>query len=891
MARKKTGEAAKAEAAPEPKPEPKAAAKPAPAAPKKKAEPKAEPKPEPKPVAPMPAEEPEEQGEARKPRRRAGANKKKAEDALPDNEKEKKRFAAEKQAAFDKEFKALEKKVPTVESLGSGADVLSNAEAAKAKCKELLGEEGKEGLLSAALARLKVLKPKKGQANFDEDAAVTNLEFLEAEATFEAYRRFSSNVDDLRDRIAERVKEINQAADKAGDQRRLDENASKVASLKKCTVADLAKKGGLRAMNLDVSFEMMQLCFAPTYLARRFEDAHGVVVDRARGKGGGKGKGGGQQLKLMGLGPDVTACAAALKNVNLSSSQSVSTEGKRAGAIIGSGGEKLREIEKKYDVVCAAGKSEIQVIGEKEGVEKAVAEVKKQLDEASAQATVELDGDLGKCLVTDGGKLKQSIVAESGAIVNVNFDRECSVSIRGAKDAVQKATALVEKFKKNTTSALVKCDPEAMSKLFRGGKGGGKGENVAAKFSELQKKYDLPTVPLQKADGVKILGEKSKVAACKVDLEALVVKAAYTTDTMEIEHREQLRVLSDDSVESIAADSGAEVFVLRQKQCIEIHGSAKAKAAATAALTALLDNEGRISSVKVAEEAIPAFSRGAYQLLKELQDSTGCQLTLSKTAPYVMTILGGQTKLAGAEQAVRAAATKFIESQALMVDDTIDIEEEEAGLLIGKQGATVKWLMKTSGCDNIKVDNTLVTLRGTKTAVAAAKKLVADTIAAKGQPEEEDVATWDAPKPQKKEEPKKKEVAPDIESANLFPSLGASLGAAQGGSKRKARGRHVALEAKTNGAPAAVEAPAPVPEAPATPEKADKMPTPKSPAKTEAKPSAKSPKANGVAPVSVALEKRTNTVGSRLDAPHAEYWAEFREEHAKEVLELAASEA
>ena len=54
--------------------------------------------------------------------------------------------------------------------------------------------------------------------------------------------------------------QINQAADKAGDQRRLDENASKVASLKKCTVADLAKKGGLRAMNLDVSFEMMQLC-------------------------------------------------------------------------------------------------------------------------------------------------------------------------------------------------------------------------------------------------------------------------------------------------------------------------------------------------------------------------------------------------------------------------------------------------------------------------------------------------------------------------------------------------------------------------------------------------------------------------------------------------------
>ena len=49
-------------------------------------------------------------------------------------------------------------------------------------------------------------------------------------------------------------------------------------------------------------------------------------------------------------------------------------------------------------MVCAAGKSEIQVIGEKEGVEKAVAEVKKQLDEASAQATVRLEDTIRNAL-------------------------------------------------------------------------------------------------------------------------------------------------------------------------------------------------------------------------------------------------------------------------------------------------------------------------------------------------------------------------------------------------------------------------------------------------------------------------------------------------------------
>ena len=73
--------------------------------------------------------------------------------------------------------------MPTVESLGSGADVLSNAEAAKAKCKELLGEEGKEGLLSAALARLKARVGIGAHDNRTESLACCNrLEFLETTA-------------------------------------------------------------------------------------------------------------------------------------------------------------------------------------------------------------------------------------------------------------------------------------------------------------------------------------------------------------------------------------------------------------------------------------------------------------------------------------------------------------------------------------------------------------------------------------------------------------------------------------------------------------------------------------------------------------------------------------
>lgn len=905
MARKKAAGAEGAAApvepakpAPETKPAAKAAVSPKP---EKKASPKKAAEPEPvKPVAPMPAAE-EEAGETeeKKKRRRAGANKKKEEAAAgaPKGETaEQQRYRAQRAAFFAKELKALEKDVATMASLGaSAADVVKNADAAKAKISALIGgKDGEGGLISEAIAKHKVQKPRKERAGFDDDSAIFSQAKWEEEINFNAYRKFVTEAEELKDRAAERLRELQAELTKAGDTQKVEASQSLVAQKKRCTVDDLKKKGGVRAMTIEVPADVMAMCFAPTFLARRFEDAHGVVVERAGGKGGGKGKGG-TQLKLLGLAEDLQACSAAIKALNLSYNVTVSTEGKRAGAVIGPGGSNLRAIEKNFDVVVNSGKSDLQIFGEKEKVDKAVVEVKKQLEEASAQTTIDVDVDLAKCIVADGGKMKNQYASDTGAIISVNFDGPVNVQLRGTKDAVDKAAALVEKLKKTTQSVLVKCDSDVLTKLSRGGKGGGKGGNLAGEFASLQSKTGVLQV-LTKPDGVRILGDKAKVAACKTAVEALVVKAGYSTEAVKVEYREQLRVLTDDAVAQIAAQHGVEAGVRRGDQTVEIHGPAAAKEAAKAAIHTLLDNAGRMSTIQVPEEAVPAFMAKSFQLIRELQDNTQCTLSLSKepSGPRTMTIMGGKKQLALAEEGVKKAMASYVAQQADMVTEEVDIDEAEGGLVIGKQGTTAKWIMAQSGVMTLKLEGAKVVIRGAPSQVAKAKGLVAEAL--KGGVDEDGPVVSSAPAPVKKVEEKKPEIAPDLESSNLFPSLGAALGG--GSSKRAARG------AKHN-AKAPVAAPMPEPkEVPKSPAWGGAAPEP-APANGSPKPAAKSPKAaakspkpaaakpavNGVKKPAVALQHRANEMGSRIEVEHQEYWEEFRKEHEQQVLELAETEA
>merc|ERR1719169_196702 len=130
-------------------------------------------------------------------------------------------------------------------SLGaSAADVVKNADAAKAKISALIGgKDGEGGLISEAIAKHKVQKPRKERAGFDDDSAIFSQAKWEEEINFNAYRKFVTEAEELKDRAAERLRELQAELTKAGDTQKVEASQSLVAQKKRCTVDDLKKKG------------------------------------------------------------------------------------------------------------------------------------------------------------------------------------------------------------------------------------------------------------------------------------------------------------------------------------------------------------------------------------------------------------------------------------------------------------------------------------------------------------------------------------------------------------------------------------------------------------------------------------------------------------------------
>merc|ERR1719191_248668 len=215
---------------------------------------------------------------------------------------------------------------------------------------------------------------------------------------------------------------------------------------------------------------------------------------------------------------------------------------------------------------------------------------------------------------------------------------------------------------------------------------------------------------------------------------------------------------------------------------LEIYGSDAAKQSATTLLDAHLDREGRIRSFKVPVSAVSMFVAKGGQPIRDLEKSTGCSLSLNKSDGAV-TLMGPKGNLDNAEDAVKKIAEKFDKQQANMTSDSMEIDADDVGLVVGKAGSTVKYITRMSGADiNIAKDSTKISISGSAEQVEMAKKLITETIERRGPPEEE---SWTETKviatPSKPKTPEKKANAPDLEAKELFPSLGAAL--AGGGSK------------------------------------------------------------------------------------------------------------
>merc|ERR1719161_609111 len=317
------------------------------------------------------------------------------------------------------------------------------------------------------------------------------------------------------------------------------------------------------AQTIDVPAEMVAVMFAPHFLCRRLEKAHGVVIDQGGGKGKGKGKGAGApQIRLIGEEADCTACNQAIKATDVSYMQKVSIEGRRVGGIIGSGGDGLRALEKKHNIILSSTRDDIFGFGAQEKVQKAMKELEKMLADASVDQKEDIPTDIAKYFINESGKAVRGFESETGASIKVNLPQSgdvASVNVKGSKDAVEKAVKKIKTFCQTTATEFVKADGEAIQRLF--GQRSGKGGDIAGKFQEIKDRFQIAV--LRNPDGVSLAGDKKKVADAKKEVEAIVVRAKWTQDTFSLEHRDQARALEGAAISEITGKSGADVTIRR----------------------------------------------------------------------------------------------------------------------------------------------------------------------------------------------------------------------------------------------------------------------------------------------------------------------------------------
>jgi len=416
-------------------------------------------------------------------------------------------------------------------------------------------------------------------------------------------------------------------------------------------------------------------------------------------------------------------------------------------------------------------------------VQKAMKEIDTMLATASVDQKEDIPTDIAKLLINESGKAVRGFESETGASIKVNLPPSgdvASVTIKGTKDAVDKASKKIKAFCQTTSTEVVKADGDAMQRLF--GPRGGKDGEIASKFQEIKDKFEITV--LRRPDGVCVVGDKKKVAGAKKEVEALVVRAKWTQDKFELESREQARIV-EGIISEISAQSGADVTMRRTGKggdaFLEIFGDDAAKQSATKLLNDKLDREARVRSCQVPVNAVSLFLQKGAQAIRDLEKSTGCSISLNRSDGSV-TLMGPKSKLDAAEDAVKKTADKFDQKQANMTTDEMEIDADDIGVVVGKQGSTVKYITRMSGADiNIEKNSTKISISGSAEQVETAKKLITETIERRGPPEEDEpVAPTETPKPTKME--KKEQNAPDIEAKEVFPSLGAAL--AGGGSKR-----------------------------------------------------------------------------------------------------------
>lgn len=582
---------------------------------------------------------------------------------------------------------------------------------------------------------------------------------------FESFKCFQADMTKLKEQCEEKLKAnevIIKAVRSTSNQKRL---VQRVANSKGVNPEELNEKD-IISMSVDLAPEVTSVSFL---YQRKYEKQFGVVIDRPDGAPSkGAGKGVTRSLIVRGLEGEVSACTAALKQLDLSERRVLNVTPKQAAAIMGPQQTNARSIESQFPgVFLNSEKNQVTVYGPGKQVTaclKHVEGITVEEPQVTVLPPLNINKDRARALIGPGGQNVQRIESETNTQIKVRNVRKDSraggpeltdddglatVKITGDKANQDKARAAIEAFLKSLAVVLVEAEPEVITRLQateapRKGKGKGKTDGASptatkqSKFAEFREQSGLTV--LQKPNGILLVGESDTVkkweTVLKECIQAEKSVVAITAD--------QAKLWTTERLEEVSKAGGATVTLgsRGRDKVLEIDGSTDA--ARDKVIAAIQEVHTKLGS----QETIENLEQNAFRALsvgkgagrnsdrvKELEAQHQVSIDVDRRAKAVR-ITGEKNAVAEAKSAVESLIT----SASNKVSREVDIEWDEGRIVIGKGGNTVKHIKSTTGLEDLQIEDgetkKIVKLYGTKESVDAAESMVQEVLAKAKEPKE-----------------------------------------------------------------------------------------------------------------------------------------------------------
>jgi rRNA processing protein Krr1/Pno1 len=366
------------------------------------------------------------------------------------------------------------------------------------------------------------------------------------------------------------------------------------------------------------------------------------------------------------------------------------------------------------------------VLGTKANVEKVfdAAEAALKEEGVESRAVVDIESSKGQCVIGQVGAWRESYKSLTiRPMGRADKGENIKVVITGKDErAVNQAKAKINDFVQALVAVNLEGSAEAVQKLI-------KGRNALSRqYVELRNATrEVHMDP--KESSIALVGPRKNVFDIKSKVQELMTKAALEPVEIRVEES-QKRIFSNTALKEMSEQTGAEISRDNAKCCLVIIGDTGAIEKAQAAIQELIDNNGAQESLPTTNASVRALlgkpdkSLDARNKINECEAKYSVAIDLVKVEQKV-NILGSKENVAKAKADLESFMASADKAEADMTKKEVDIADDDAPRIIGKQGSTIRSIRDECGVQaSLDKDTKKLELKGSAENVEKALEMI-----------------------------------------------------------------------------------------------------------------------------------------------------------------------